>query len=182
MAREYDQYTRRGATIAAIVIDTPEQNAAMVEKLALPFPILSDPDGERAIKPLGVWDAEEKMATPAIIVLAPDGREVYRYAGVDFMDRPNDDEILDALSSLDLPATEAPTGMIAYLDPRPGSRATKLDSLAVYMRGVRFASMALAGRARDPFDKAEAERTCRMAERYIAAQGATLRLVNQPAT
>ncbi len=182
MAREYDQYTRRGATIAAIVIDPPEQNAAMVEKLALPFPILSDPDGEGAIKPLGVWDAEEKMATPAIIVLAPDGHEVYRYAGVDFMDRPNDDEILETLSSLALPATETPAGTIAHLDPRPGSRATKLDNLAVYMRGVRFASKALADRARDPFDKAEAERTSRMAERYIAAQGATLRLVDQHAT
>ncbi len=182
MARDYDAYTRRGATIAAIVIDTPEQNAAMVEKLALPFPILSDPDGERAIKPLGVWDEEGKMATPAIIVLAPDGHEVYRYAGVDFMDRPNDDEILEALSSLGLPATETPAGTIAHLDPRPGARATKLENLAVYMRGVRFASKALADRARDPIDKAEAERTSRMAERYVAAQGATLRLVNQPAT
>ena len=182
MARDYDAYTRRGATIAAIVIDPPEQNAAMVEKLALPFPILSDADGERAIKPLGVWDAEGKMATPAIIVLAPDGREVYRYAGVDFMDRPNDDEILEALSSLGLPETETPGGTIAHLDPQPGSRATKLDNLAVYMRGVHFASKALAERARDPFDKAEAERTSRMAERYVAAQGATLRLVNQVAT
>ena len=81
--------------------------------------------------------------------------------------------------ALGLPATETPGGTIAHLDPRPGSRATKLDNLAVYMRGVRFASMALAGRARDPFDQAEAERTSRMAERYIAAQGATLRLVNR---
>ncbi len=182
MAREYDQYTLRGATLAAIVVDMPEQNAAMVKKLAVPFPILSDPDGERAIKPCGVWDDAGRMATPAIIVLAPDGHEVYRYAGVDFMDRPNDDEILEALSSLGLPATEAAAGTIAHLNPRPGSRATKLDNLAVYMRGVRFASKALADRARDPFDKAEAERTSRMAERYITAHGATLRLVNQHST
>ena len=169
-------------TIAAIVIDPREQNAVMVEKLAVRFPILSDPEGAGAIKPYDVWDAEGKMATPAIVVLVPDGHEAYRYAGVDFMDRPNDDEILEALSSLGLSATETPTGTIPHLDPRPGSRATRLEHLAVYMRGVRFASMALAGRARDPFDKAEAERTSRMAERYIAAQGATLRLVNQPAT
>ena len=182
MAREYDAYTERGATIAGIVIDAPEQNAAMVEKLALPFPILSDPAGEGAIKPFGVWDAEGKMATPAIIVLAPDGHEVYRYAGVDFMDRPNDDEILKALSDLGLPAMETPAGTIAHLDPQPGSRATKLENLAVYMRGVRFASKALADRARDPFDKAEAERTSKMAERYVAAQGATLRLMNRHAS
>ncbi len=78
MARDYNAYSERGATIAAIVIDTPEQNAAMAEKLALPFPILSDPDGERAIKPCDVWDESGKMATPAIIVLAPDGQEIYR--------------------------------------------------------------------------------------------------------
>ena len=182
MAREYEAYTGRGATIAAIVVDAPGQNAAMVEKLALPFPILSDPDGEWAIKPRAVWDEVGQTATPAIVVLAPDGREAYRYAGVDFMDRPNDDEILDALSLLGLPAAEAPAGTIAHLDPRPGSRAIKLEQLAVYMRGVRFAAMALAGRARDPFDRAEAERTSRMAERYVAAQGATLRLVDQHAT
>ncbi len=182
MARDYNAYSERGATIAAIVIDTPEQNAAMAEKLALPFPILSDPDGERAIKPCDVWDESGKMATPAIIVLAPDGQEIYRYAGVDFMDRPNDDGILDALSSLNLPSCETPVGTTAHLEPQPGSRATRLEHLGVYMRGVRFASMALSGRARDPFDQAEAERTSQMAERYIAAQGATMRLMNDRST
>ncbi len=177
MARDYDAYTSRGATIAAVVIDSLRQNAAMVEKLKLPFPILSDPDGERVTKPFDVWDASGTMAKPAIIVLTPDGTEVYRYAGIDFMDRPNDAEILDALSALDLPPIETPQGTVSYLEPQPGSRATTLEDLAVYMRGVRFASKALADRARDPIDTAEGERTSRMAERYIAAQGATMRLV-----
>lgn len=182
MARDYGAYTSRGATIAGVVIDAPEQNAAMVAKLVLPFPILSDPDGQLAIKPSDVWDAAGNMATPAIIVLTPDGAVVYRYAGVDFMDRPNDDDILDALSSLSLPPIKTSQGTIDHLEPRPGSRATKLEHLGIYMRGVRFAVMALADRARDPVDKAEAERTSAMAERYIAAQGATLRLANQHAT
>jgi hypothetical protein len=34
---------------------------------------------------------------------------------------------------------------------------------------------AMAGRARDPWDRAEAERTVQMAERFLAAQAATLR-------
>ena len=175
MAREYAAYLRRGATIAAIVIDSPEQNAAMAEKLALPFPILSDPGGERAIKPYGVWDGEGKMAKPAIVVVAPDGREAYRYVGVDFMDRPNDDEALAALDGLGLPPVAATLGRVPHLTPRPGPRATTLGDLGVYMRGVRFAMRAMAARARDPFDRAEAERTARMAERYLAAQGATVR-------
>lgn len=176
MAREYAAYLGRGATITAIVIDTPEQNAAMVEKLVLPFPILSDSDGEGAIKPYDLWDADGSMAKPAIVVVAPDGREAYRYEGVDFMDRPNDDEVLTALDGLGLSPLEAPVGPLSYLAPRPGPRAMKLGDLGAYMRGVRSAMQAMAARARDPFDRAEAERTSRMAERYIAAQGATLRI------
>jgi len=177
MAREYDAYLRRGATIAAVVIDPPEQNAAMAEKLALPFPILGDPGGERAIKPYDAWDATGNMAKPAIVAVAPDGREVYRYVGVDFMDRPSDDEILAALDRLGLPVIATPPTTVAHLPPAPGPRAISLPDLAVYLRGVRFAMTAMAGRARDPFDTAEAERTARMAERYLAAVGATRRVV-----
>jgi uncharacterized protein HemX len=64
---------------------------------------------------------------------------------------------------------------VAHLPPAPGPRATKLADLGTYMRGVRFAMQAMAGRARDPWDRAEAERTAKMAERYLAAQGATAR-------
>ncbi len=101
MGREYGEYLRRGATVAGVVVDAPGQNAAMAEKLALPFPILSDPDGTGGIKPLGVWDGEGRMAKPAILVFAPDGREAYRYVGVDFMDRPGDDEVVAAASDLE---------------------------------------------------------------------------------
>jgi len=92
MAREYGEYLARGAMIAAVVIDAPGQNAAMVEKLALPFPVLSDPDGTAAVRPFGVWDDEGHMALPAILVIAPDATEAYRYAGADFMDRPDDSD------------------------------------------------------------------------------------------
>lgn len=177
MARDYDDYLRRGATIAAIVIDPPAQNAAMVEKLALPFPILADPGGERAIKPAGVWDDKAKMAKPAIVALAPDGREVYRYVGVDFMDRPGDDEVLAALDGLGLPPVEAALQPVAHRLSVAGPRAMKLTDLGVYLRGVRFAMQAMATRVRDEWDRAEAERTQKMAERYLAAQGATLRVV-----
>ena len=182
MAREYGEYLRRGATVAAVVIDPPGQNAAMAEKLALPFPILADPDGEGAIRPYGLWDDAGRMAKPAIVVVAPDGREAYRHVGVDFMDRPNDDETLTALDGLDLEPIAAPLEPVPHSAPSPGPRAMKLTDLGVYMRGVRFAMQAMAGRARDPFDKAEAERTSAMAERFMTAQGATLRHLANPGT
>jgi len=182
MAREYGEYLRRGAMIAAVVIDPPERNAAMVEKLALPFPILADPDGEQAIKPAGAWDDKGKMARPAIVVLAPNGDEIYRYVGVDFMDRPGDEEVLAALDGSGLSPIDDSLDPVAHRPPVPGPRAMKLPDLGVYMRGVRFAMQAMATRARDAFDRTEAERTAKMAERYLAAQGATLRLTAGRAT
>lgn len=176
MARSYDEYPRRGATIAAIVIDTPGQNAAIVTTLALPFPVLSDPTGEYAIKPFDVWDEARSMSKPAIIVLSPDGREVSRYVGVDFMDRPHEDDALRALDELGLPPIDLPIATVPHIKPEPGPRAMPLPDLAVYMRGVRSSTQSLGARARDPFDRDEAERTMKMAERFIAAQGATRRL------
>ncbi len=177
MARSYEEYPRRGATIAAVVIDAPGRNAAMVAKLALPFPILSDPTGQQTIKPFDVWDEAGAMSRPAIIVLAPDGNEVFRSVGVDFMDRPHEDETLAALTRLDLPPLDLPIQPVPHLEPAPGPRATPLNDLAIYLRGVRFSSLALGGRARDPFDRDEAMRTTKMAERFIAAQGATRTLI-----
>lgn len=98
-ARKYADFEERAAEVTAISVDTPEQNKAMIDKLALPFHILSDPDGERAIKPYGVWNEQGQIAVPSIVVVAKDGGVKYMYTGQDFADRPGDAEILDALSS-----------------------------------------------------------------------------------
>lgn len=177
MARSYDEYLRRGARIAAIVIDPPGQNAAMAQKLALTFPVLSDPDGARAIKPYGVWDEPGAMSKPAILVLDPAGAERYRYVGHDFVDRPLEEEALTVLDRIGAPPIDERASPVAHLDPEPGPRAIGLADLAVYLRGVRSSSLALSERLKDPWDRAEAERTMRMAERFIAAQGATRRLI-----
>ncbi len=179
MARTYHEFLQVGATIAAVVIDPSDQNAAMVSKLALPFPVLSDPNGERAIRPLGLWDESQKMSKPAIIALAPDGSETYRYAGSDFMDRPSDSEILASIAELALSPLDIPVTTIAHITPRSGRQATPLADLAIYMRGVRWASQALADRARDPLDRMEGERTSKMAERFISAQAETRRLLGK---
>lgn len=173
MARSYEEYTRRGGQIAAIVVDLPAVNAALAEKLVLPFPILSDPDGEQVIKPNGLWNTDGKIAKPALIVLAPDGREVYRYVGADFVDRPNDEDVLGALDALVLPALATPTEPIAHLEPQPSPRSFRLEDLGPYLRGVRSAAQELAGRLQQPTDREEATRTAGMAERYLRAVAAT---------
>ncbi len=114
----------------------------MVEKLDLPFPLLSDPVGERAIKPYDVWNEGRHIAKPAVVVITPEGQEAFRRVSGDFADRPAEDDILDVAHRLGLPPTtqEAPRPG----RPEPGPRAMPLASLGPYYRGAKFAATALA--------------------------------------
>jgi peroxiredoxin len=97
-ARKYSEFQSRGAEITAVCVDTPEQNRAMIQKLLLPFKILSDPEGERAIKPYGVWNEQGRIAIPAVVAVDRNATIRYLYAGQDFADRPGDEDLLNALS------------------------------------------------------------------------------------
>ena len=98
-ARKYDEFHQRGVEITAISVDTPGQNKAMIEKLLLPFHILSDPDGNRVIKPYGVWNEQGRIAIPSIVVVARDRSIRYVYNGQDFADRPGDEELFAAIGN-----------------------------------------------------------------------------------
>jgi len=69
----------------------------MIEKLVLPFDLLSDPEGEVAIKPFGFWDGAGRISKPALVLTDRDGIVRYIYEGRDFADRPQDAEILQAI-------------------------------------------------------------------------------------
>jgi peroxiredoxin len=97
LARTYDQFRQRGAEITGVSVDSPEQNRAMIDKLLLPFSLLSDPDGDRAIKTCGLWDEKGRIAVPSIVVVGADGIIRWSYSGSDFADRPADEELLAAL-------------------------------------------------------------------------------------
>jgi len=68
----------------------------MIEKLILPFSLLSDPDGEVSRR-YGVWDEEGGIARPAIFVIDSGGLVRYAYVGEDFADRPGDEPVFAAL-------------------------------------------------------------------------------------
>ncbi len=88
-------------SLAGISVDPVENNHAMVEKLLLPFPLLSDPDG-RVIKEWSVWnDGDGGIARPSIFAVRRDGAIAWRYVGVDYADRPTDDEVFDSLKGGD---------------------------------------------------------------------------------
>ena len=98
-ARNRESFERAGLQVAAICVDTVEQNRAMVDKLLLPFPVLSDADAT-VIEPWGVLNAAEKgIAKPALFLLLPDWSVAYRYVGQDFTDRPTDEELFTAAAA-----------------------------------------------------------------------------------
>jgi peroxiredoxin len=83
--------------LAAISVDPVENNLAMVDKLLLPFPLLSDPEG-RVIKEWGVWSNDGGgIARPSIFAIRKDGAVTWRYVGADYADRPTDDEVFESL-------------------------------------------------------------------------------------
>lgn len=132
-------------------MDTPPNNLAMVEKLLLPFPLLSDPKGE-LIKLLGLWNEEENVAHPSIIVVDKSGTVRYVYTGEDFADRPGDEEIFEALDKLDQsmnPTPEEPAVRVIGSDTGsvgPERPAQTLEKLVPYYRGVNFTTIALGKR------------------------------------
>jgi hypothetical protein len=150
-----------------ISIDSPEQNAAMIDKLGLPFPLLSDPDRSGAIEPYGLADATDprNVARPAVVIVGTDGEEKFRQPSRDFADRPPDDDILDNLRSLGLPVAdqEAP----ALGPTQPGPYAMPLEQMLPYFRGGRFAVVALS--RRHPETKHEADRYVEQLDGYVEA-------------
>jgi peroxiredoxin len=93
----WDRFEQAGLQVAAIVVDEPSKNLAMVEKLLLPFPILSDPEA-RVIHAYDVWNpGDGGVAKPALFLVRPDSGVAFAYVGTDFADRPDDDELFAAV-------------------------------------------------------------------------------------
>ncbi len=122
----------------------------MVGKLLLPFPLLSDPEGDLARR-CGLWNAEESVAVPSIVVVDQSGEVRYLYSGSDFADRPGDEEVfaaLDGLASRIERITVGPEFRVTAVRARETSvradrPAMELEQLVPYYRGVLFTTIAL---------------------------------------
>jgi peroxiredoxin len=96
-ARIWDRFITEGVSAAGVSVDPIENNRAMVDKLLLPFPLLTDPEG-RVIKEWGVWDDNDGgIAKPSIFAIRRDGSIGWTYVGRDFADRPTDDEMFESI-------------------------------------------------------------------------------------
>lgn len=169
-----------------VSVDTPAENAAMVEKLRLPFPLLSDPDAAAT----AAWDVYDPVggthgpiARPAIFVVGRDLSIPYEYVGRDFADRPPNSVLYEAMDKV----KDAPPRALARTElargPRPsdaGSPADKpfpLAELSPYFRGARFGVEAISLRTSDLAVKAESERFKAMVGEYGKAAVATRRMI-----
>jgi peroxiredoxin len=152
-ARRFEEFERRGAQVAGVSVDPPENSAQLVGKLQLPFPLLSDPRGELT-KRLGLWDEEEGVAKPSILVLDRTGEVRYRYSGSDFADRPHDEEVFAALKGIDTsieritggPEIVVSASEARHNSVRPDKPVMTLDQLLTYYRGALYATVALSRR------------------------------------
>ena len=171
MSQRHGQILAAGFRTAAIDIDTPSQHAAMVEKLRLPFPMLSDPARSQAIVPYGLADDSDprNLARPALLAAAPGGAEIYRFVARDFADRLPEDDLINILNTQGLSPTTQPRPTAG--DPQPGPRAMPVRAMIPYFQGGRFAALALGLRHRHLGEEFKDDSKAYMAEmdRYVAA-------------
>jgi AhpC/TSA family len=174
MAQRQSEFNERGARIYGLSADSPGQNSAVMEKLALPFAILSDGERDQAIRPLGFEDEGDvrQISRPGVAVISPDGEAVYRYVGRDYADRPDEDVLLADLEKLGLAATEQEKGQIGAIEP--GEKAIPGEGLRFYFSGAKFANLALRRRHRDLGDEFQADTKAyiQMIDRYLEALSA----------
>lgn len=153
-------------------IDDDVRQAGMFDRWPTPNVLyVSDPDRNMLLTPLDLVDPndEREIALPAMIVIDPDGNEVYRYVGRDFADRTTDEEVYAALEALELGPIDPPPGGPVADVPDDLKRYFAPSMLVPYFRGNRFAAAAIGGRSDDEKFKAIAREHRLMADATVDA-------------
>ena len=172
--------------LVAISVDTPAENAAMVEKLRLPFQLLSDPDAAT----IAAWEVFDPVggthgpiARPAIFVVGRDLSIPYDYVGRDFADRPPNAALYAAIERVKDVAPRALESAALGPGPRPrdarnlADKPMPLADIAPYFRGASFGVQAMSMRTDDAGVKAECDRFRGIVGDYVKAASATRRMI-----
>lgn len=171
MAMRHSEFLDGGVRLLGLSADSPAQNAAVMEKLALGFPILSDEDRQAAITPLGFADENDprQISRPGVVIVDTDGEIVHRAEARDYADRAAEGDLLAQLDDLDFAPTSQ--GPPAVGTTEAGEKAIPLEGIPHHLRGAKFAALALRGRHRNISDefKDDAKAYVGMVERYLEA-------------
>jgi hypothetical protein len=170
LANEETDLHRSGAEVVAVSVDPPGRNEALRDRWYIPFPIVSDPDGDLLLRRLDAWNPDERggIAWPTVIVFDPTGTEVFRSRSRDFADRPPDDDLLDAVARLDLPPLTLGPGP-PQADPIEDRAAYRTEAFGSFFRGIRSGVRGLSSRLESERDRAEAEGMVAMASSFLDA-------------
>lgn len=99
---------RRGGTLLAISNDELEEARALVDDLALPFRVLSAAGipvlADYGLEHVGGGPEGETIAVPAELLVASDGRVVWKHVARRITDRAAPEQALQALEGLPGPA------------------------------------------------------------------------------
>lgn len=100
LAEAYPGLAAQGVGLAAISVDDLADSRALAEALALPFPLLSDPEAE-VIAAYGVlMEGSNALAVPATFVVRSDRTIAWQYVGDAVPDRPPLDVVRQELEGL----------------------------------------------------------------------------------
>lgn len=82
----------------AISVDEPADSQRFAAELSTWFPLLHDP-GARVAESYGAASKHDDIAVPAIVIVAPDGRVVWREVGDTIADRVSAKQLLAQLDA-----------------------------------------------------------------------------------
>ena len=90
-------FADKQTTVIAVSTDSPEDAAALKQKLGLTFDVYSDTDLQ-TIQKWGVANYDTNIAKPATFVIQKGGAVTFKKIGGSMTDRPSTDEVLAQLT------------------------------------------------------------------------------------
>lgn len=161
-----------GAEVVAVSVNEEARQAGMAERWKLAnIKLVGDEGGDSILKSLDLFDPEDRggIALPSMIVVGPDGTEVYRYNGRDFADRTTDDDVMEAVRGLNLDPINPDPWVPEATVPDDLSGFFPVERYQAYFAGNRFGAIAIGGRLPDKETAAIAREHRLMAEASLAA-------------
>lgn len=97
-----DELVRRKGRLLTISVDPPELSQRVISANKLAFPILSDPRGE-VVRRYGLLHSGggpggNDIAKPAMMLVAPDGRVLWRFQSPRVQERARVADVLEAVT------------------------------------------------------------------------------------
>lgn len=103
LKEHFQEFVKHKTALAAVSVDAPSESASFQERWGFPFPLLSD----RRLKLIDAFGLRhpkghegKDISRPAVVVLSPSKKVVYKYVGKSPVDRPAVGDLLYTLEKL----------------------------------------------------------------------------------